>query len=147
METDAVQHPAASLSVSLRPRLFAGRDEVLAAIGQPAICTLNAMRRPLFTGENALHGRPGRVPGSVNVPAPDLLQSDSFRFRSPEHAAQVFASVGAEPAKRIINYCVGGIAATLDAFLLYQLGYADVGVYDNSMSEWAADPDLPIEKD
>ena len=38
-----------------------------------------------------------------------------------------------------------GIAATLDAFLLHQLGYEDIAVYDNSMSEWATDESLPIE--
>ena len=39
----------------------------------------------------------------------------------------------------------GGIAATMDAFILHQLGYRDIAVYDNSMSEWATDESLPIE--
>ena len=47
----------------------------------------------------------------------------------------------------MIVYCGGGIAATLDAFLAYQLGFQNVSVYDNSMSEWAPDVDLPIETD
>ena len=47
--------------------------------------------------------------------------------------------------RRVITYCGGGIAATLDAFLLHQLGYEDIAVYDNSMSEWATDETLPIE--
>ncbi len=42
--------------------------------------------------------------------------------------------------------CGGGIAAALDAFLLHQLGYRDVAVYDASMSEWATDETLPIER-
>jgi len=53
--------------------------------------------------------------------------------------------VGAAPGKRLITYCGGGIATTLDAFLLYQLGYEDIADYDNSMSEWATDESLPIE--
>ena len=36
-------------------------------------------------------------------------------------------------------------AATLDAYLLHQLGYDNVAVYDASMSEWARDPSLPVE--
>ena len=53
---------------------------------------------------------------------------------------------GAVPDKRILNYCGGGIAATLDAYLLYQLGYTNLAVYDNSMNEWAKDDSLPIER-
>ena len=44
----------------------------------------------------------------------------------------------------IVNYCGGGIAATLDAFILYQLGFKNLKIYDNSMSEWALDETLPI---
>ena len=46
---------------------------------------------------------------------------------------------------RSITYCGGGIAATLDAYLLHQLGYENIAVYDNSMSEWSTDDSLPIE--
>ena len=61
--------------------------------------------------------------------------------------ANIIAEVNATKDKRIIAYCGGGIAATLDAFLLHQLGYADIAVYDASMSEWATDDSLPIETD
>ena len=48
---------------------------------------------------------------------------------------------------RVLNYCGGGIAATLNAFVLRQLGIEKIEIYDNSMSEWAMDHQLPIEKD
>ena len=47
--------------------------------------------------------------------------------------------------ERVITYCGGGIAASSDAFILHRLGHDDVAVYDNSLSEWAADPSLPME--
>jgi len=56
-----------------------------------------------------------------------------------------FKDVGADKANRVITYCGGGIAATLDAFLLHQLGYEHIAVYDDSMSEWAKDESLPME--
>lgn len=49
--------------------------------------------------------------------------------------------------KFTVIVCGGGISATLDSFLLYQLGFNDLKIYDNSMSEWAKDDSLPIEKD
>ena len=54
-------------------------------------------------------------------------------------------AAGADPEGRSIVYCGGGIAATLDAFLMVQLGYRDVAVYDASMSEWARDDSLPVD--
>jgi thiosulfate/3-mercaptopyruvate sulfurtransferase len=47
----------------------------------------------------------------------------------------------------VLVYCGGGIAATLDAFVLTALlGHRNVSVYDNSMQEWANDPSLPMEQ-
>ncbi|MEZ5658074.1 MAG: rhodanese-like domain-containing protein [Burkholderiaceae bacterium] len=62
-------------------------------------------------------------------------------------AAARFEAAGVSADDRIIVYCGGGIAATFDAFVLHQLGHDRVAVYDNSMSEWATTPDLPIETD
>src|SRR3712207_950966 len=108
--------------------------------------TVNALAPDLHRGDNPRYGRPGRIPGSVNVPALDLPEAGSLTLKPPEAVAAAFEAVGADPSKRILLYRGGGIAATLDAFLLHQLGYRDVAVYDASMSEWAKDETLPIER-
>lgn len=128
-----------------RPGLFTGKEEVKAAIGSATACTINALAPDLHRGENARYGRPGRIPGSVNIPAASLLNPGDNTFRPADEVAAHFASVGADPENRMIVYCGGGIAATLDAFLLHQLGYEDITVYDDSMSQWASDESLPIE--
>jgi thiosulfate/3-mercaptopyruvate sulfurtransferase len=56
-----------------------------------------------------------------------------------------FAAKGVTRDKHIICYCGGGISATIDLFLLHQLGYDDITLYDASMGEWARDASLPIE--
>ncbi len=147
VSTAPCRYPTGKLSVAPRPEVFVGRDAVLAAIGQPRTCTINALSAELHAGATARYGRPGRVPGSVNVPAASLLDADTMAFVGARDVGEAFAAVGAEPDKRIIAYCGGGIAATLDAFLLHQLGFRDIAVYDNSMSEWAKDAALPIEAD
>jgi thiosulfate/3-mercaptopyruvate sulfurtransferase len=146
VETAETRYPAAALVARPRPGLFVGKDEVRAAIGDASVCTINALAPDLHKGDNPRYGRPGRVPGSVNVPALSLLDPASSTFRVPEEVAAAFGAVGADRSKRILAYCGGGIAATLDAFLLHQLGYGAIAVYDNSMSEWAKDETLPIER-
>ena len=98
-------------------------------------------------GMRPRYGRPGRIPGSVNVPAATLQDPATFALRPPAQVESIFKGVGADKSKRILIYCGGGIAATMDAFLLHQLGYNNLAIYDASMSEWAKDPSLPIEVD
>lgn len=145
VSAEPASYPPATLTARPRAGLFVGRDEVLAAIGDGAVCTINALGADAHRGETPRYGRPGRIPGSVNVPAGGLLDPETLTLPDADTAAAAFAGVGADTAARQIVYCGGGIAATLDAFLLHQLGYSDIAVYDNSMSEWATDESLPIE--
>lgn len=146
VEAGTKDYPPATLVARPRAGLFVGKAEVKAAIGDGGICTINALAPDLHSGENPRYGRPGRIPGSVNVPVASVVDPSSMTFRAPDAVAATFTAVGADRSKRIILYCGGGIAATLDAFLLHQLGYADLAVYDASMSEWAKDDALPIER-
>ena len=145
--TEVASYPPGRLTARPRPGLFVGKDEMLAAIGDGAVCSLNALDAALHSGENPRYGRPGRIPGSTNVPAASLVDPATKAFLPPDAVANALRVAGAAPDKRILNYCGGGIAATLDAFLQHQLGYADIAVYDASMSEWAKDETLPIESD
>ncbi|MGJ3561308.1 rhodanese-like domain-containing protein [Streptomyces sp. INA 01156] len=52
-----------------------------------------------------------------------------------------------DESKKVITYCGSGIAATGLAFQLALLGRPDVAIYDGSLTEWAADPALPLETD
>ncbi len=125
--------------------LMVGKEAVRAAIGDAATCTINALlpEQHRGTGGNS-YGRPGRIAGSVNVPAAHLLDRDSNTFLPAAELAARFAPYGAMD-KRVITYCGGGIAASADAFVLVMLGHQDVRLYDASLSEWARDPSLPME--
>jgi thiosulfate/3-mercaptopyruvate sulfurtransferase len=45
---------------------------------------------------------------------------------------------------RVMTYCGGAIAATVNAFALRLLGHPAVSVYDGSLMEWASDDSLPM---
>jgi thiosulfate/3-mercaptopyruvate sulfurtransferase len=127
-----------------RPELVAGRDEVEAALEDPAVLLVNALAPEAHRGETNRYGRPGRIPGSANVSARSLLAGDG-RFRSEPELREAFDAAGALAAPRVITYCGGGISATNDALALALLGRGDVAVYDGSLREWAGDPELPLE--
>ncbi len=44
----------------------------------------------------------------------------------------------------MITYCGGGIAASVDAFMLIRLGVQNVAIYDGSLTQWCADTALPL---
>jgi thiosulfate/3-mercaptopyruvate sulfurtransferase len=127
-----------------RPALVADRADVLGALEDPAVLLVNALRPEAHRGETNRYGRPGRIPGSVNVPARSLVGADG-RFHDPSSLRAAFEAVGATDADRVIAYCGGGISATSDALALALVGRDDVAVYDGSLREWAGDPGLPLE--
>lgn len=136
--------PAARFTARDRPQLVADRDEVLAVVNDGGACLVNALGAEDFSAtETTRYPRPGRIPGSLNVPAVGLLGDDG-RFLPVEVLRERFAEVLARPGRKV-TYCGGGIAATSDALVLELLGERDVAVYDASMAEWTADPSLPLE--
>lgn len=147
VSAEPCRYEPASFEVGPRRPLFASREEVVAVLGERSACVINALNPDYFHGAGpSRYGRPGRIPGSVSVPALSLLRN-THDFVSLEEAAQHFGDVGADRAERIITYCGGGISATVDNFMLYRLGYDNVATYDASMGEWAQDDTLPIERD
>ena len=116
------------------------------AIDDHSVCTINALSKAQHTAAGGtVYGRPGRISKSENVPTSNLINSDTNMFLSPDEIAQMFQDVGVDKVERILTYCGGGIAASATAMLLFMLGYENVALYDNSMSEWANDESLPME--
>jgi len=138
--------PPARFVVREDRKLMVGKEAVLAAIGDGAVCTINALSREQHTGTGGtVYGRVGRIARSVNVPAAGLLDPQTGAYLPAAQLRAKFDAVGAFEKPRVITYCGGGIAASSDALVLMMLGHPDVRLYDASMSEWSNDPSLPME--
>jgi thiosulfate/3-mercaptopyruvate sulfurtransferase len=125
---------------------FVGKHDVLASRSERNTVVVNALGPQFHKGlEPSRYGRPGRVPGSCNLPAATLLDPQTKAFVPLAEAERKFAGLGITKDKRVIAYCGGGISATVDLFLLRRLGYQNLTLYDGSMGEWAKDGSLPIE--
>jgi thiosulfate/3-mercaptopyruvate sulfurtransferase len=139
-------YPPATFSARPRGGYFVGKPDVLAARDDRNTVIVNALGPQFYKGlEPSRYGRPGRIPGSVNVPAATLLDPATKAFMPLADAEKNFAAQGITKDKRVIAYCGGGISATIDLFQLYRLGHDNLTLYDGSMGEWAKDSSLPIE--
>lgn len=124
--------------------VFLDWRRVLDAVDDADSVLINALPAASFRGETQTYARPGRIRGSVSVPAPALFRDDQTLV-SEDELASAFTQVGALSAPQAINYCGGGISAATDAFVLHLLGHTNVQIYDGSMTEWASRSDLPME--
>jgi thiosulfate/3-mercaptopyruvate sulfurtransferase len=118
----------------------------VAALGDPTACVVNALSPEQHEGTGGVvYGRPGRIAGSVNVPAQHLVDPTTHAFLALDQLRDRFRTAGALAAQRVVTYCGSGIAASSDALVLALLGHPNVAVYDASLREWAPDPTLPME--
>ena len=141
-------YPPADFVFTPRENIFVNKQVVIDAIDNPDTIILNSLTADIHKGQNPRYGRPGRIPKSKNIPFHELLDSKTGRFKPIEELTKIFEINKITKDKNIVNYCGGGIAASLEAFVLYQLGFENIFIYDNSLHEWAAiDQTLPMEND
>ena len=141
-------YPPADFVFTPRENIFVNKQVVIDAIDNPDTIILNSLTADIHKGQNPRYGRPGRIPKSKNIPFHELLDSKTGRFKPIEELTKIFEINKITKDKNIVNYCGGGIAASLEAFVLYQLGFENILIYDNSLHEWAAiDQTLPMEND
>ncbi len=152
VSTEPAAYAPATFSPTQDPARFADLAEVMEFIESGdggGSCLINALGRDQHSGEDGGrgYGRAGHIPGATNVPSGELTDPETGLYRAAAELASLFEEAGADRSQRVVTYCGGGIAASNDAFILAMLGYENIAVYDASMSEYAADPSLPLVAD
>ncbi len=140
-------YPAAGFTARRRPELLATRADIEAIVaGEAPACLINALPEHTFRGQGRTsYSRPGRIPRSVSAPAIELLDPETWRLRPLAELERRLDMAGARSGDPVVAYCGGGISATIDVFALSLAGHDDVRLYDGSLTEWTADPALPLE--
>ncbi len=105
--------------------MFASKETVLASINDEDVSIVDVL--PLESYE-AKH-----IVGSVCLPCMDLMKGLDYLLPDDRLTQRLekFSN-----RKRIITYCGGGIAATVNAVAHLIVGHENVAVYDGSMYEW-----------
>ena len=145
--TDVVPvYPPTIFTPAVQPQLRATAQEVLSLLGQQGVTLIDARDRGQYIGEVVRgHGRPGHIPGALNIPREELVDPTTGMFRSNEELERVFSIANVSPEERVIAYCNGGVAATTVLFSLAMLDYPRLTNYDGSWNEWGRHEELPTE--
>ncbi len=126
--------------------LIRDRGDILKVIGDGAEQIVDARSADRFRGrapEPRAGLRSGHIPGSLNLPYPELLNSDGT-FKPADELKKIFENTGVDLSRPVVNSCGSGVTASILALALAILGHRQVSVYDGSWSEWGGDENLPI---
>ncbi len=128
--------------------LRVGTDELLARLGDPDLCLVDARSPERFRGEvEPRDPVAGRIPGACNAFWKDNLDA-AGRFRSPAALRARFeALLDGIPAEAAILYCGSGVTGAHDVLAMAHAGLPLPRLYAGSWSEWICDPGRPIQRD
>lgn len=130
---------------NLQPQLWCNRKQVLDIVEERAQGTLVcALSNSVFNGTSPTrYSRRGHIPGSLNLPARALFDTQGF-YRPVTELKQILQPLMTDTSLPFILYCGGGISAAVLAVALTQIGQDNICIYDGSLQEWSADPNLPL---
>ena len=159
--TSSFAHPAAPpYSAHLLPALVTDKAAILSALSSPTPpFLLDARDGRRFAGVDpeprpAQHA--GHIPGAVNLWHVDvqtvLREGGRQGFLERSELRQRLAEAGVPredergEGRAIVCYCGSGITAATLLFVLWELGWRRLSLYDASMAEWLNADNAPIER-
>lgn len=126
-------------------RSYARRSDVVDIVeGRTAAQLVCLLRPDDYTGRVSVREKPGHIPGSLNLPFTSLVDPARNTLLPRQEIETLFRAITPLTGERIVTYCGGGIASTLGALALHEIGYENTLEFDGSMMEWLDDPAAPI---
>lgn len=97
-----------------------------------------------FTGQQPTAGRAGTLPGAQNVSFDTLFSGTTMNSGSQLQSA--LSSASASDQDLTVTFCNTGHMGSINWFAMSELaGMQNVKLYPESMTEWAASPDRPMQ--
>ena len=129
------------VELAFEPALFASQTDVVTATETGHSQILDARSAGRFSGAEP-EPRPGlasgHMPGAVNVPFGELIDSERGELLPPEQLHARLIAQGVDLDRPTITSCGSGITACILALALFTLGRESVAVYDGSWTEWGS---------
>ncbi|MBR0374692.1 MAG: sulfurtransferase [Mogibacterium sp.] len=134
------------VTCSMRDEMFADKDYVVAAMGDPDKVIVDARGHKRYTGEvEPLYSKRGHIPGAINIHYLTNMKDGEIEWLigTPEQWKANFAPV---LGKESVLYCGSAIEAAINYMFLEELGER-ARLYIGSMSDWVGYDDLAVEGD
>jgi thiosulfate/3-mercaptopyruvate sulfurtransferase len=132
IEQGEKKYAVAHFEGDFNANVWASKEDVRAAMDMDNVNIENALTQEWHDQEH--------IPGSSCLPLTDLTIEWQAFIPEDQLAARLN---GVGQHQRIITYCGGGIAATLNAMAYLMIGHKNVAVYDGSLYEWKGEG-LPV---
>lgn len=148
LEAGTVERDPRRYTARLNAALVRDLGDMRANLDKQSEQVLDARAADRFAGEapELWPGRrQGHIPGSLNLPWNDLVDSESGTFKPLPELRNKFSKAGVDPEKPVVTTCGSGITAAVLAFGLHLSGHKKTALYDASWSEWGLPDDTPVE--
>ncbi len=122
-------------------------DQVLAALGTPAMQIVDARAADRFRGENeTLDPVGGHIPGAINRFFRDNLEAGGRFKPAAQLRAEWLARLAGIAPQQVVHQCGSGVSACHNQLAMAIAGLDGSRLYAGSWSEWCADPARPVER-
>ena len=141
----AVTRPASNVSLRFDDRLMLLDHAAVSDVAPGTL--LDARAAPRYRGEvEPLDRIGGHVPGALNRPFGDNLDSDG-RFKPAAQLRDEFLAVlGAADPSSVVHMCGSGVTACHNLLAMEHAGLHGSRLYPPSWSGWVSDPARPVAK-
>jgi thiosulfate/3-mercaptopyruvate sulfurtransferase len=138
-------HERGRVTLSVRNDVVVDTGWVKSRLAVPDTALVDARTPNFYRGESAgMASRAGHLPGAVNIPFSSVVD-DALKLKDRAALEALFAGAGIRPGQTVVTYCHIGQQASLVYLVARHLGYQS-RMYDPSFTDWASNPDLPVEK-
>lgn len=144
VESASVTPAPKNFHARLNEKRVRGLEDVRKNVEARAEQVIDARSRERYEGtapEPWPGRRPGRIPGSLNVPFTDAIDPATGAMRSASELRTIFETAHADLNRPIVTSCGSGVTAGVLSLALARLGI-DSALYDGSWAEWGL-PDGP----